>query len=73
MISVSKEVRTDRMRKISDFTPFQWIIDETERIDVVNWTGSRIENFIPRRFTHYGKLMRISLSKNEGNIDKKFY
>ncbi len=53
------------MKRIKDFTPFQWIVDETERINFDNWKGSRVENFIPRRFTHYAKLMHpIYLDEN---------
>ncbi|MEC3884782.1 hypothetical protein VKA52_13695 [Halobacillus sp. HZG1] len=53
------------MNRIKDFTTFQWIIDETERIDFENGVGSRVENFIPSRFTHYAKLMHpIYLDEN---------
>ncbi|MFD1020935.1 hypothetical protein [Thalassobacillus hwangdonensis] len=45
------------MKKVNDFSPFHWITNETEPIDFDNWTGSRVENFIPKRFTHFAKLM----------------
>jgi hypothetical protein len=45
------------MEKTNDFSPFQWIIDETDRVDFEDWNGSRVKNFIPKRFSYYGKLM----------------
>ena len=45
------------MERVKDFTPFQWIVEETESIDFDHWNGSRVENFLPTRFTHYAKLM----------------
>ncbi|EDL65658.1 hypothetical protein [Bacillus sp. SG-1] len=45
------------MKKLKEFSAFQWIIDETEPGDFDKWKGSRVLNFIPHRFSHYCKIM----------------
>ncbi|WP_421383144.1 hypothetical protein ACOJQI_02285 [Bacillus salacetis] len=45
------------MKKLTDFSSFQWILEETERVDFINWQGSFVYHFIPERFSHYCKIM----------------
>ncbi|RIW34025.1 hypothetical protein D3H55_10540 [Bacillus salacetis] len=44
-------------KKLLNFSPFQWIWDETERVDFEQWRGSFVKNFIPHRYSHYCKIM----------------
>jgi hypothetical protein len=45
------------MQKLTTLSPAKWIIEETEKIDFNNWTGGRVSNLVPGRYSHYCKII----------------
>ncbi|GGE68570.1 hypothetical protein [Priestia taiwanensis] len=45
------------MQKLSTLSATKWLVEETEKIDFDNWTGCRVSNLVPRRYSHYCKII----------------
>ncbi|MEA3319779.1 MAG: hypothetical protein U9Q88_07095 [Bacillota bacterium] len=61
------------IKRWNDLTAYEWIEENTVRVDFENWNGGTVGNLIPNGYSHYCKIMNSAFYRDQSIQDETLF